>query len=614
MNADFVERCGFSALAKEDLTPSPSRSACTWMFAGACLACALPTLSAVSSPPNATFFNQAAAVVGWGVWVCLWAFGAQRLPSTRWDERRSAGAGPLWGVLLILVGGVGWAAVGVLPISLALSAWGMLAAAGLALWFGQLVVRSGWAEAAFTALCGALVVAAVLNTGVALVQVLAPQAVDGLWMAQTSAAIAGRGAGNLRQPNHLSSLVLWGLVAVVWLQARGARSPARDGLWLALGLGLCAGVALSGSRTGTVGLLLLALWGGLDRRLAGRVRWCLVAAPVAYALMAWAVSVGLHAALAQEGRFSLQGDVSASRFGIWSNAGVLLQQHPWQGVGWGGFNWAWSLTPFPGRPVAFFDHAHNLALHFAVELGLPVALLLCGLLMWAFGRAVWGAWGLSGSRGVMASAAAVMVAVMALHSQFEYPLWYAYFLLPTGFLWGLSLALAAPTQASPKRRVPRVSFDTQRGAGMVLGALVAIGGLAAALDYMRVVVIFTPMADSGPLAQRIQAGQRSVFFSHQAHYAQATTQNLPGEVLPSIRVAAHNLIDSRLLVVWAQAYAAQGDLDRARYLAQRLREFRPNDALFAPCRPGGNAGGTAVPFQCTSPARMLSPDDFVGAD
>jgi hypothetical protein len=34
-------------------------------------------------------------------------------------------------------------------------------------------------------------------------------------------------------------------------------------------------------------------------------------------------------------------------------------------VGYGEFNLAWTLTPFPGRPIAFFDHTHNLPLQLA---------------------------------------------------------------------------------------------------------------------------------------------------------------------------------------------------------------------------------------------------------
>jgi O-antigen ligase len=47
----------------------------------------------------------------------------------------------------------------------------------------------------------------------------------------------------------------------------------------------------------------------------------------------------------------------------------LIAQHPWLGVGFGEFNFVWTLTPFPDRPVAFFDHAHNLMLQFGRRAG-----------------------------------------------------------------------------------------------------------------------------------------------------------------------------------------------------------------------------------------------------
>ena len=43
----------------------------------------------------------------------------------------------------------------------------------------------------------------------------------------------------------------------------------------------------------------------------------------------------------------------------------------------------------------------------------------------------------------VAGAAAVMVAAAGLHSLLEYPLWYAYFLLPTAFAFGLGLSTRA---------------------------------------------------------------------------------------------------------------------------------------------------------------------------
>ena len=81
-----------------------------------------------------------------------------------------------------------------------------------------------------------------------------------------------------------------------------------------------------------------------------------------------------------------EGDISSSRFGIWANTLALIRQQPWSGVGFGEFNLAWTLTPFPGRPVAFFDHTHNLPLQLAVELGLPLAAAVMALLLWALVR------------------------------------------------------------------------------------------------------------------------------------------------------------------------------------------------------------------------------------
>ena len=80
------------------------------------------------------------------------------------------------------------------------------------------------AERVFRAFCIGLVVAGVASSadrpdpGVR-----AARWPDGDWIAL--AAIAGRAIGNLRQPNHLSSLLLWSIVAVVWLgEAKVARA------------------------------------------------------------------------------------------------------------------------------------------------------------------------------------------------------------------------------------------------------------------------------------------------------------------------------------------------------------------------------------------------------
>jgi hypothetical protein len=71
------------------------------------------------------------------------------------------------------------------------------------------------------------------------------------------------------------------------------------------------------------------------------------------------------------------------------------------------------------------------------------------------------------------------------------------------------------------------------------------------------------------------------------------------------------------MMAWAQAYAEAGDLERARHLAQRLREFRnPVSAEFlAECERPRPPDATALPaprpFQCAPPARALNWQDFL---
>ena len=416
------------------LTPSTADATAppAWIAAAA-LAVLLPTLLAYNPPPSATFLNQAAAYIGWGVLILLYADAPGVVLARPWRAPGSILLAALALLALAAAAGPLWAG---LPWPLALSAVGTLAATALVAATGIALARAGRAVAAFHALAVALLAAGVIGALIGFVQVFLPQWTDG----QLLAAISnGRAAGNLRQPNHLSSLLLWSLIALVWLSER--RQIARA--WaLVLGMLLLAGIVLTGSRTGALGLLLLAAWGALDRKVSRATRLALVAAPVVYALL-W-IGLGAWAHLTQHdfgGDTQLtKGDLSSSRFAIWSNTLTLIARHPWLGVGWGEFNFAWSLTPFPDRPLAFFDHTHNLPLQFAVELGVPLALLVLALLGWA----LLGAWR-AGARCEDAAdrltlrAAFVMVAMMAVHSQFEYPLWYAYFLLPTAFAFGLCL-------------------------------------------------------------------------------------------------------------------------------------------------------------------------------
>ncbi|HLL17415.1 MAG TPA: Wzy polymerase domain-containing protein, partial [Rubrivivax sp.] len=271
----------------------------------------------------------------------------------------------------------------------------------------------------------------------ALTQVFIPDLPDGNWLA--ASGLPGRAVGNLRQPNHLSSLLLWGCIAVIALHELGRLRRAFAAVLLGA---FVFAVVLTASRTGLVSVALLALWGVVDRRLSRPARLLLLAAPVLYALSWWLMVLWADVSEHSFGGSQriAEGDVSSSRFAIWRDTLALIRLHPWTGVGLGEFNFAWTLTPFPDRPTAFFDHTHNLPLQLLVELGLPLGGAVLGLLGWALWRGFRQAWTEQPpARSIAQRCSMLMVLMIGLHSLLEYPLWYSYFLLPAAWAWGFAL-------------------------------------------------------------------------------------------------------------------------------------------------------------------------------
>jgi O-antigen ligase len=547
---------------------------------GLVLAAALPPLLAFNQTPAATLYNQLLALSGWGLALLLWA-----RATPNWRAGLSSPAAVAMALLLVApLTSVLWRG---LPSSLGLGAAAILGAGLAVLLLAQGLPPSRRGMAA-EALCWGLLVAGGFSIAISLVQVFAPGWADGSVIARSG--IPGRAVSNLRQPNHLASLMMWAAVAAVFItERRGWR------LALAPLLFACVfTVVLSASRTGFIGIGMLAVWGIVDRRLSRQTRLALLATPlmlgVSWWLMAlWSAESG-HA-FGAASRLS-EGAGSPSRMAILSNAWALTVANPLLGVGWGEFNFAWSLTPFPGRPIAFFDHTHNLPSQLAVELGLPWAGAVLVLLAWALGRAGLGAVRATGDEALLRRAAYMIVLTIGLHSLLEYPLWYAYFLLPACFALGLALpADDAPAPASPQ-------------VWQVIGALLIAGSAFAVVDYQRVVAIYAPSEDGKPLNQRIADGQRSVFFSHQADYAAATSFP-PGKLaLAATRRTAFSLVDARLLMHWSQSLQATGDLEGARFVADRLREFRSStgDTWFATC---GDAASAAAMPQCQPASGVL---------
>jgi len=75
--------------------------------------------------------------------------------------------------------------------------------------------------------------------------------------------------------------------------------------------------------------------------------------------------------------------------------------------------------------------------------------------------------------------------------------------------------------------------------------------------------------------------------------------------------APHYLLDARLMLAWANALHERGDTERARHIAQRLREFGHPFAkeFFAVCE-AKSPPSDPVPFQCAAPRTKFDFRDF----
>lgn len=570
------------------------------------LALLAPTLLAYNLSPSSTLLNQLLAILLWG--------GVSAFIAARPGPALRPAVSPLSVSLAATMVAIVVAAEQGLPLPIAVSSLALTGTALVVAHHGR-TVSGAHPHPGVAEFMHALMFAGLASASIAFIQVFAPQLADGDVIARSG--LPGRAIGNLRQPNHLSSLLLWALIAWVPMAQHGKIAGWRIDRRFALLIAavLTWAVVLTASRTGIVGVVLLALWGWADRRLARWVRITLVMAPMVYLVIAFAMSGWAHSTgntFGGETRLA-EGDMSASRFGIWSNTLDLIRAQPWTGVGFGEFNFAWTLTPFPGRPVAFFDHTHNLPLQLWVELGIPLGTLVLGLLVWALVQAGVRSWKIPGDAGPASRAAFMMVLMIGVHSLFEYPLWYAYFLLPTAWAWGYALREPRP-EAAPAQK-PRLGTPSRIGPHLLLrvaGALMIAGSLFALYDYWKVVVIYAPSDDAGPLPERIERGHSSLFFSHHADYAAATTAEPPSSAMAAFNTTTHSLLDTRLMQAWANALNESGHRDKASYLAARLREFRnPASAeFFAVCNDADQMSASPPPFQCVPPPPGLSWRDF----
>jgi O-antigen ligase len=383
-------------------------------------------------PPWTSFHGEA---VAFAALCCLLAARACRPVPVH-------GGSTIWAVLLLLILLISaQVAAGQIAYSGdALVSALFVVGAGGAFWLGQEAESEvtdealHWLSIAFAAGAGA-------NVFIGLLQWLHMEQTLGIFAADRGPDM--RVYGNLGQPNHLATLCLMGIAGVLWLSSR-----ARIRRWhfVLLVSWLSFGLLLTESRAGLLGAVavgLLLVWG--DRRLPGARTF----------VSAWwgALAVG-HVLIPRisdllflnPARREGLGDDN-QRFVMWRQAVSAIQDAPWLGHGWRQTMRALkqAASDVPGRLPT--DYAHNLVLDMLVWVGIP-----CGVLLTGFGTF----WLLRACRRIADSKQLLLMTAtlpVLVHSLFEFPFAYAYFLFPAAWLLG---ALAGAQ--SPEGRVRRPSW------------------------------------------------------------------------------------------------------------------------------------------------------------
>lgn len=393
---------------------------------------------------------------------------------------------------------------------------------------------------------------------------------------------------NVHQLNMLATLLAVGLLCIWWLAMKRYLTVVHV-VWMAVLL--LVALAATASRTGLAHLLaiscLLFNWHFRERR---KVLFILGAGWLVYVLAAYGLPwMADMSGIAIERQLfeRLKADASChSRRLLWGNVIDLIAAKPWTGWGPGELLYAHYITDFgESRFCDKLSHAHNLPLQLAFTMGVPIAgivgLLALHLL---YKLRPWKA--LDPTERLCWS----VLALIALHSLLEYPLWFGVFQL---------MAALAGWQIYRIRREgiasgggPQVLMLARLR--MVVAALLLTLLSFIAWDYLKVSQLYLP---EGQRMERYREdtfnkSRDTVLFNSHVLIAQVVAMELQPSnaelILAGSLASLHVAPDSRIIRRVIESAASLGradlvELHEARYRAAWPKEYaewkKEQDAL-----------------------------------
>lgn len=283
--------------------------------------------------------------------------------------------------------------------------------------------------------------------------------------------LGGRPFANFAQPNHLASLLLMAIAGLIFIWESGKLQSFSA---LVTALLLVFGIVMTGSRSVFITLVwLVPAYVLLRRRCRLRTSPLAFASMLGFYLIATISWPAVNSALLLGDSVSTAVDRMANpgiRSVFWISMLDAIGRAPWTGYGWGQIGLAQTVTAldYPATH-SFFDSSHNLFLDLALWNGVPVAVLVTlGLLGWMAGQ-------IRQCQDSRAWALLIAIGAIFSHAMVEYPLNYAFFLLPVGILMGaltaihpVSFVWLSPSRWKGLRWVMRLAVPMLGGAALLL--------------------------------------------------------------------------------------------------------------------------------------------------
>jgi hypothetical protein len=458
-----------------------------WVLAGTLfLVTGLPFLIGYGVMPLTNFGAEVVAVVGLGVlWLSTLVF-AQAHTYVVGRSVRVAIAVP--------VGLAAWVLIKTVVIHPARVNWpnlvvyeGYLLGAAGAVWVGFVLSTALPREKLERMIVGSLLVAGGLAAVGSYLQYFQ---IDAYWLTLSPSSDAGRTYGFIRQANHQATFLCMGIASLLYWRSRQASTA---WYWYGGVAFLAWAVLTTGSRAGIVQMvMLLLLFGWLGAHVRARARVHLLGAAAIF-ILGWGL---LYAAdrwlnisfYGAEKLVQSQTEGVGLRRELWLGSWGLILDQPWWGHPVQSFRSAFLLAGHVLETRVAMESAHNFFLQAAFEWGVPVAVTLhLALLKWAVlvKKAM--------VRRPIVLLVVALIACVLVHSQFEYPLWYSYFLFPAALFFGVSLGQVP--EVGSAEVVGRSSGGSRRSKLKALSLMVAPialvwAGLSANRDFYRQTPIF----------------------------------------------------------------------------------------------------------------------------